>query len=77
MLATPDMPAGLDRLTGREREVLQLLSRAHNNAENASRLGVGEETVKTHVSNILRKLELRDRTHAVAYAHVSGFADRE
>ena len=32
--------------------------------------------MKTHISNILRKLQLRDRTHAVAYAHLTGFAER-
>ncbi|MFI5840911.1 response regulator [Catenuloplanes sp. NPDC051500] len=74
---TPAGPsAAIERLTAREREVLQLLSRAYSNAEIAGRLHVGEETVKTHVSSILRKLELRDRTHAVAYAHLTGFAER-
>ncbi|MFG1609573.1 response regulator [Actinoplanes sp. NPDC049265] len=76
-LATPEPDAAINRLTTREREVLQLLSRAHSNAEIADRLRVGEQTVKTHVSNILRKLGLRDRTHAVAYAHLTGFATRD
>ncbi|UJW28766.1 helix-turn-helix transcriptional regulator [Saccharothrix sp. AJ9571] len=56
--------------------MLQLLSRAHTNSEIAGLLHVGEETVKSHVSSILRKLGLRDRTHAVAYAHLTGFADK-
>lgn len=70
------LPAELEQLTGREREVLQSLSRAHSNAEIARELHIGEQTVKTHISNILRKLQLRDRTHAVAYAHLTGFAER-
>ncbi|NUR82934.1 MAG: response regulator transcription factor [Nonomuraea sp.] len=64
--------ADLDLLTTREREVLLLLARAHSNAEIAGRLGIGDETVKTHVSRILTKLDLRDRIHAVAYAHLHG-----
>lgn len=75
-LSRPPGADDIDRLTAREREVLQLLSRAHTNAEIARQLHVGEETVKTHVSGILRKLGLRDRTHAVAYAHITGFADK-
>ncbi|MFE7441186.1 response regulator transcription factor [Streptomyces chartreusis] len=46
------------------------------NAEIAEYLHVGIQTVKSHVSSILRKLDLRDRTHAVAYAHLSGFAEK-
>lgn len=70
------LPEELTRLTGRERDVLQSLSRAHSNTEIARQLHIGEQTVKTHISNILRKLQLRDRTHAVAYAHLTGFAER-
>nr|WP_033346181.1 response regulator transcription factor [Catenuloplanes japonicus] len=75
-LSPSPLPPELDRLTAREREVLQLLSRAYSNAEIARHLHVGDQTVKTHISSILRKLDLRDRTHAVAFAHVTGFADR-
>ncbi|WP_372497210.1 response regulator transcription factor [Streptomyces muensis] len=49
-----------------------MLARAYSNAEIAARLGIGDETVKTHVSPILTKLDLRDRVHAVAYAHLHG-----
>jgi DNA-binding NarL/FixJ family response regulator len=56
--------------------VLQSLSRAYSNAEIARDPHIGEQTVKTHISSILRKLHLRDRTHAVVYAHLTGFAER-
>jgi NarL family two-component system response regulator LiaR len=55
-------------LTRRETEVLTLIARGHSNREIARRLYVGEETIKTHVSNILAKLHLSDRTQAAIYA---------
>ncbi|MFI0424019.1 response regulator [Spongiactinospora sp. 9N601] len=71
-IAPPPTTADLDLLTTREREVLLLLAQAHSNAEIADHLGIGDETVKTHVSRILAKLNLRDRIHAVSYAHHHG-----
>ncbi|MFJ6544636.1 response regulator [Streptomyces sp. NPDC091385] len=67
-IAPPASSAELDRLTAREHDVLLLLAQAHSNGEIARRLGIGDETVKTHVSRILAKLGLRDRTQAVVYA---------
>ena len=64
--------AGLDQLTARERETLILLAQGKSNAEIAAAFVVSEHTVKTHVSNVLSKLHLRDRIHAVVYAYESG-----
>jgi DNA-binding NarL/FixJ family response regulator len=67
----PEMP-DLDELSPREVEVLRLLATGSTNAQIADALVVSDATVKTHVSNILTKLRLRDRIHAVIYAYESG-----
>ncbi|PSL52181.1 LuxR family two component transcriptional regulator [Saccharothrix carnea] len=62
-------------LTDREFEVLVHLARGASNAEIAGALFLGETTVKTHVSRILAKLGLRDRTHAVVFAYEHGIVE--
>ena len=62
----------LERLSEREVEVLHLLARGMTNAEVANELYLGEATIKTYVSNVLAKLELRDRVQAVVFAYESG-----
>ena len=67
----PSFLNGKDRdemLTGREREILQLLADGMSNADVAGRLFISQETVKSHVRHILAKLEASTRTHAVATA---------
>ncbi|MGL5827529.1 MAG: response regulator transcription factor [Nocardioides sp.] len=69
MLTTAELDAPFAALTRREREVLRLLARGFSNAEIAAALHVGHETAKKHVSNILAKLGLPDRTKAAVFAH--------
>jgi DNA-binding NarL/FixJ family response regulator len=68
-LAEPATPPRIAGLTDRQLEVFQLVAGGLSNGEIARHLHVGEATVKSHVSALLRKLELRDRTQLVVFAH--------
>jgi DNA-binding NarL/FixJ family response regulator len=71
----PPSNPDLDRLTAREREVLAALGRGLTNRQLADELFISEKTVKTHVSSVLSKLRLTDRTQAALYAVRVGLAD--
>ena len=75
-LAPTAEPPELQRLTAREQEILLEMARGRSNAEIASVLFIGEQTVKTHVSRVLSKLDLRDRVQAVVYVYEHGLARR-
>ena len=65
-------PPALAELTNREREIMQLIARGYSNAEIAGRLVISPLTAKSHVRNILRKLDCRDRAALVALAYECG-----
>jgi DNA-binding NarL/FixJ family response regulator len=67
---------GARALTGRERQVLALIARGRSNREIAREFGVAEKTVKTHVSSVLAKLGVQDRTQAALYAVRHGLTDQ-
>ena len=66
------LPSSLDKLTARERQVLERVARGDSNAEIARALYIGEGTVKTHVARILTKLAMRDRVQVVVFAYEHG-----
>jgi DNA-binding NarL/FixJ family response regulator len=73
----PAPPKELDQLSEREREVFRLMARGLSNGEIASELYISETTVKTHVTHILQKLNLRDRVQAVVLAYQTGVFEAE
>jgi two-component system, NarL family, response regulator LiaR len=75
--ARRDEPNAFRELSDRELEVLKLIAEGLSNAEIASRLYVSEKTIKSHVSNILGKLHLADRTQAAVFAWRQGVVRRD
>jgi DNA-binding NarL/FixJ family response regulator len=73
-LRAPRDPSPGDELTPREREILALVAGGSSNQEIATELVISERTARTHVSNILRKLDLRSRTQAALWASKHGLA---
>ncbi|WP_404381566.1 response regulator transcription factor [Knoellia locipacati] len=72
----PEVPDDAARLlSAREREVLGLVGAGLDNGEIAARLQLSPATVKSHVRHILAKLDLRDRIHAVLWAHSHGLTE--
>jgi NarL family two-component system response regulator LiaR len=67
-LRRPPRADPLEALSPRERDVLLLIARGHSNRQIAHELAIGEQTVKTHVSSILTKLDLQDRVQAAIFA---------
>jgi DNA-binding NarL/FixJ family response regulator len=68
-------PQGFAELTVREREVLRLIARGLSNGEIGRQLFIGEATVKTHITHILQKLDLRDRVQLIVLAYQTGIVD--
>jgi DNA-binding NarL/FixJ family response regulator len=71
----PSPPKELEDLSEREREVFRLIAQGLSNAEIAQELYISETTVKTHITHILQKLNLRDRVQAVVLAYQTGVFD--
>ena len=76
-LSRPTPPSGLEELTARELDVLRLIAQGLSNEEIGKRLFIGETTVKTHVTHVLHKLDLRDRVQAVVLAHQTGLFEAD
>jgi DNA-binding NarL/FixJ family response regulator len=76
-LPRPEPPKALDDLSAREREVFRLIADGLSNAEIGQQLYIGETTVKTHVTHIFQKLDLRDRVQAVVLAYQTGLFEAD
>jgi DNA-binding NarL/FixJ family response regulator len=74
-LQQPAPPRELDELTAREREIFNLIASGLSNAEIGKQLYIGETTVKTHVTHVFQKLNVRDRVQAVVLAYQAGLAE--
>jgi len=73
----PAPPKEFDELTTREREVFRLIAAGHSNGEIAQELYISDTTVKTHVTHIFQKLNLRDRAQAVVLAYQTGLFEAD
>jgi DNA-binding NarL/FixJ family response regulator len=73
----PTPPQGFDELTTREQEVFRLIANGLSNAEIAQELYITDTTVKTHITHILQKLNLRDRVQAVVLAYQTGLFEAD
>ena len=76
-IRSPSPPEQLGDLTEREADVFRLIARGLSNAEIGRELYISEATVKTHITHILQKLDLRDRVQAVVLAHESGLLEAD
>ena len=73
----PEPPKAIAELTARERDVFRLIAAGRSNAEIAQELYIGDTTVKTHVTHIFQKLDLRDRAQAVVLAYQTGLFETD
>ena len=76
-LSRPTPPSGLEELTARQLDVQRLIAQGLSNEEIGKQLFIGETTVKTHVTHVLQKLDLRDRVQAVVLAHQTGLFEAD
>jgi DNA-binding NarL/FixJ family response regulator len=76
-LPRPAPPKELDDLTARERDIFRLIAGGRSNAEIAKELYISDTTVKTHVTHIFQKLNLRDRVQLVVLAYQTGFVEAD
>ena len=74
-LPRPSPPQAFDELTAREREIFRLIANGYSNTEIAKELYIGETTVKTHVTHVFQKLNVRDRVQAVVLAYQTGLVE--